>query len=565
MLSLPSLMSPVLNVLLFTGKALAVLSFLLIARAFVWLVNLYLIAPKRDPLRHLPGPEGGFLESHFNQVNDPDISPEVYADWTTRFGKTLRYHGYGKHDYRLMSFDMRAISHIVQSSNFQKPWQTRRYLGRLLGRGVFNLEGAEHRALRKIIAPVFTAQAVKGISGVYFQKAEELCDRWDSILSTDDVKTLDVAHWASRLTFDIFGLAALDYHFNSLLEESEAVYCAYREMFSISDRSSQLRVLKQLYLPIVERIWPDEGDRSTQRCLKTIRECGMGLIQAKRQAILAEKLDFQSQEKDLLSLLIKSNLSAEASIQLSDKEILDQLTSFLFAGSDTTGFAITWCLRYLSLYPDIQQRLRDELANAGTDANADAIDALPYLDAVVRETFRFTPSVHGTIRVATADELIPISSPVTLRDGTVATDHIRISKGSFVHIPIEGINMDVDLWGPDARAFNPDRWLQVAPDSQEPVGGPAQPFPGIANLMSFSFGRASCPGWRFALLESKVALATLVRQYKFAPEPSAEIGMLNAVMVKPFVRKEGRSASDGVGLPLLVSRVHEGEDKVTTH
>jgi hypothetical protein len=48
---------------------------------------------------------------------------------------------------------------------------------------------------------------------------------------------------------------------------------------------------------------PDEDDRTTQRCLNTIRDCGLGLIKAKREATVAEKLDFHSEEKDILSLL----------------------------------------------------------------------------------------------------------------------------------------------------------------------------------------------------------------------------------------------------------------------
>lgn len=48
---------------------------------------------------------------------------------------------------------------------------------------------------------------------------------------------------------------------------------------------------------------PDEDDKTTQRCLKIIRQSGMGLIQSKREIIMAGKLDFCSEEKDILSLL----------------------------------------------------------------------------------------------------------------------------------------------------------------------------------------------------------------------------------------------------------------------
>jgi cytochrome P450 len=147
---------------------------------------------------------------------------------------------------------------------------------------------------------------------------------------------------------------------------------------------------------------------------------------------VAEKLDFHSEEKDILSLLstsspilsdrltncaaVKSNLSNEPSNRLSDADLLDQLSSFLFAGSDSTALAITWCLHILSQYPEIQSRLRAEIISApaldtatsskrnsissvsstSSVMQADTIDALPYLDAVFRETLRVSPPVHGT-------------------------------------------------------------------------------------------------------------------------------------------------------------------------
>lgn len=105
------------------------------------------------------------------------------------------------------------------------------------------MEGAEHRFLvrvrshslkavannsaqRKLIGPAFTAQAVKGMSPIFLQKAEELRDRWDDLISANDSiscgsATFDVAHWISRTAFDIFGLAGFDYHFNALHDESE--------------------------------------------------------------------------------------------------------------------------------------------------------------------------------------------------------------------------------------------------------------------------------------------------------------------------------------------------------
>jgi cytochrome P450 len=181
---------------------------------------------------------------------------------------------------------------------------------------------------------------------------------------------------------------------------------------------------------------------------------------------------------------VKSNLHNSTSNKLSDEEILDECSSLLFTGTDTISVALTWCLHLLSLHPAIQTRLRDELRDAMPCHNADGntsdssvdsgfhdctsssctcrrktlwakIEGLPYLEAVIRETLRFCPPVHGTIRVAMADTHVPVSRPVTLSTGEVIhkDECLEIRKGSYVHIPIEGLNYSEDLWGLDALDF----------------------------------------------------------------------------------------------------------------
>ena len=148
-------------------------------------------------------------------------------------------------------------------------------------------------------------------------------------------------------------------------------------------------------------------------------------------------------------------MSENASHRLTDQELLDQLSTFIFVGSDAVAIALAWTLHYLSLNSDIQTQLREELLATRPSAQADpltAVDALPFLDAVVRETLRITPPVHGTIRVATEDDVIPLSEPIVLRTGELAHE-VHIKKGSYVHIPIEGLNYSKDVWGPDARDF----------------------------------------------------------------------------------------------------------------
>lgn len=113
------------------------------------------------------------------------------------------------------------------------------------------------------------------------------------------------------------------------------------------------------------------------------------------------------------------------------------------------------------------------MSGYSAQSHAEAIDALPFLDAVVRETLRLCPPVHGTMRVAACDDNIPISSPIVLRNGTIiqAGGTIPIRKGSYVHIPIEALNFSTDIWGEDARIFkwvNPSSVPHYFSDSLQP-------------------------------------------------------------------------------------------------
>ena len=84
-----------------------------------------------------------------------------------------------------------------------------------------------------------------------------------------------------------------------------------------------------------------------------------------------------------------------------------------------------WCLFALAQVPEIQARLRAELQAFPTDSpSADELNALPFLDAVVRETLRLHAAVPSTVRIAMHDDVIPLSEPIIDKNG-VKRDEIK--------------------------------------------------------------------------------------------------------------------------------------------
>lgn len=168
---------------------------------------------------------------------------------------------------------------------------------------------------------------------------------------------------------------------------------------------------------------------------------------------------------------VKSNVATDLppSQRISDEDIMHNINTFMFAGSDTTSLALTWTLLLLAQHPTLQSRLREELLSLAptseSQLTSDEIESLhstlaglPFLHNVARESLRLIPPVHSSLRVATQDDELPTSYPVHVRkaNGSFVAEEgrtVSVAKGSFVHVPIEAFNLDKQMWGDDAWEF----------------------------------------------------------------------------------------------------------------
>lgn len=160
----------------------------------------------------------------------------------------------------------------------------------------------------------------------------------------------------------------------------------------------------------------------------------------------------QLQERDLLTLLIKSNMAAVLpdSQRLSDQDVLARGSLILdwalgmhlswnSRGSDVprrrprnnkvvlichvvnvmtlilhmyNSTATTWALYALTQNLDAQSKLREELLSVDTDSpTMEELNSLSYLECVVREALRLHAPVPATSRCAMKDDIIPLEEP----------------------------------------------------------------------------------------------------------------------------------------------------------
>ncbi|ALC49760.1 Cyp4s3 [Drosophila busckii] len=206
-----------------------------------------------------------------------------------------------------------------------------------------------------------------------------------------------------------------------------------------------------------------------------------------------------------LDMLLQSQLDG---VELSDRDIREEVDTFMFEGHDTTSSAIAFAIYELSRHAEVQQRVYEE----ALELQGREKESMPYLEAVIKETLRLYPSV-------------PFFSRVALEDLQVGS--ITVPKGASVSHLIYMLHRDPQSF-PDPERFDPDRFYLNEKQ--------LHPFA----FAAFSAGPRNCIGQKFAMLELKCTLSMLLRHYEFLPAPGhqpitlAELVMKsgNGVMVR---------------------------------
>ncbi|KAH9946884.1 cytochrome P450 [Amylocystis lapponica] len=538
------------------------------------LVHLLIILPLKSSLRFLPGPRSPSpLYGHLRAISKAADSV-LHEQWTEQYGPTLKYKSFMNAN-RFYTTDPRAINHIITHSMvYEKPDDARFTLAQILGEGLLFVEGDSHRQQRRVLNPAFGPTHIRELTGIFVEKSIQLRDMWSAQISdSHEPVRLDIIPGLTRMSLDVIGLAGFGYDFGALNLDGKPneLHEAFHTMIAYLTTGVSVLGILQARFPVLRfivrvprflrlsvgppftvRLQPSHRQQSQREAQRVMRRVGMQLIAEKKAAITKESRA-QSKEtagpglhgRDLLTLLLKANIATDIPVhqRLSDEDVLAQVPRFLVAGHETTSTATMWCLYALTQAPAVQQKLREELLRVDTDApDMDELNALPYLDAVVRETMRVHAPVPATHRVAARDDVVPLGTPVVDTRGQVH-ESIKIDKGQGIFISITAVNRAKALWGEDAFEFRPERWEKLA--------GAMTGIPGVwAHLLSFLGGPRACIGYRFSLVEIKALLFTLVRAFEFelavAPEDIVKrAGIVQLCLLRHEMEK-------GPQMPMLI-------------
>jgi len=337
----------------------------------------------------------------------------------------------------------------------------------IFGQGVLHTEGETHHRQRRLFLPFFHGNHVTAYTGLITGKTRELMERWQ------DGTTVNVEREMAHLTLSVIWRLLFSQDMRS---ESDAI----RE--AISAGQSLIKLQYDSLLASVTPLWvPIPRHRRFTR--------GFRMIEARLFRLIHDRRMASEQHDDVLALLLSATDTEGRS--LSDKEIRDELITFLLAGHDTTANALTWTWFLLSQARSVRERLARELREVLGDRLPDTADLphLRYMKMIWDESLRLYPpawTLHT--RLAHAQDRLP--------SGAV------LPPGAWVFVSPWTLHRN-PRWFPNPNRFDPDRFSEEAIRTRPPF-----------TYIPFGAGGRRCLGESFAELEGLLILATIASKVR---------------------------------------------------
>ncbi|KAF7432814.1 cytochrome P450-dit2 [Pleurotus ostreatus] len=522
----------------------------------------------RSPFHELPGPpRDSLITGNLSHVYSPEGIP-WHFNMSKKYGRVFRVHGLFGAEQLYVS-DPRALHHIVvkDQSVYEETSMFTEGNRLIFGDGLLSTGGDDHKRQRKLLNPAFSAAHLRQLVPIFYPITYQLRDVLDGLLQ-DGPQEIDMLNWMSRTALEYIGQGGLGYSFDSFNQKSinpysQAVKDLFPAVFQFAVVRQYLPYLVKIGTPSLRRhlleLIPSDALQRVKEIVDTMHNTSVNIFKRKKAALEAGE-EVSSLEvgkgKDLMSLLLKANSVADERDRLPDNELLAQMNTLIFAAHDTTSSSLARMLHILALHPKEQERVRAEVIAAranvnGADFSYDELMALPYLDAVVRESLRLHAPFTFISRTARKEMILPFSTPIPVQDpspnGRTHVTSVHVKPNTNIILGLGAANRDPQIWGEDADEWLPDRWLDQPPEEVA-----KERLPGIySGIMTFMGGGRACIGAKFSIVEIKIVLTMLLEKYRFEL-PRDEIVWRNNSMATPTT---SRRLHDTPHLPLKVSYI----------
>ncbi|TID14283.1 pisatin demethylase / cytochrome P450 monooxygenase [Venturia nashicola] len=502
------------------------------------------LAPLFSPLRHIPKPNQGFV--WFRLLHEPPV-PEI-EEWidTLPHNGLIRYYGLFNRE-RLFIASPEAAKDLLSTSvyKFIKPELQRALVYNISGHGLLILEGSEHKEARKQTSPAFAPAQLKKKFPEMWQTTVKMLDTFpvvnessapapaakESETTKDGLTSLSKLIHAASL--DMIGHFGFGTSFHTLSKigqpkaKSSTVHGEPKERFGQTyikmwktTKKGQLTLKAASFVGAhLALALPIPAVKTIHGIMGLARKTAESIVSDREKSVQDSKDQASKQPDDLLDQLLKSG-------HFSHQDLVEETIHFFAAGTETVTGTALWAFHLLSRHLDWQTRIRDEVRSNIPSPDEFLNDGAPelkmrnmtYLKAFVEEVLRY----HSINTLLWRE----CNEPAQLAG-------YDVPKGTAVVYSPWTMNRDPKLWGPDARTFRPERWLDVSNDNSRHS----------YSLLTFGGGPRRCLGEQYARDQLHCLIAGLIGRFEFRP-------------LSDNGTDEGREIGDNFALTLF--KIYEG-------
>ncbi|XP_063437510.1 cytochrome P450 3A4-like isoform X1 [Mytilus trossulus] len=435
----------------------------------------------------IPGPKPVWILGNIHEFKDED-KLSMFKIWRKQYGDVYGFYEGFKPSVVVCDPE---LSRLILVKHFEK-FHIRPIYNPFLyypdEYSLLNEHGTRWKTQRKAVVAAFNSLPINSVS-------ERLCEttaEFTDILSdaafqfTDG---FDIGRIVDRYTLDAFANAAFDYKVNSMKDENATLYQFMKVFNESSSADNPVAGLARVYDSLVPflQLFDTKHKRTHIQHIHELRELIEKRQEQGQQPVIDNVIDY------LLFTKITDTNNNNQQRHLTVEEIVAHLNSITGGGFGTTNAALSFVLHQLTVNPDVQDKLFQEIKhNCGLFDNpdVDSIHKMKYLDNVINETLRILPCAPGVARTCTEDCTI---------------NGVEFRKGMVLRIMLCPLYADETIY-PEPEQFKPERF----DDDQKNLRHPN-------SFLPFGQGPRICPGYRIALTLMKIAIIFIIRQFVLKP------------------------------------------------
>ncbi|RAL13169.1 cytochrome P450 [Aspergillus homomorphus CBS 101889] len=429
-----------------------------------------LLSTRYNRLRHIPGP---WLASCSNlwklaTISRGDMHTECVANHD-RYGPIVRI---GPHHVSVASpesfYTVHASTKAFAKSDIYEVGAPT-YRGKRL-ENLFSIRDVNHHAtLRKNLGSLYTKGAVRSLEplvdscvDLFIHRLRDLCKHGPA--------TVDMSLWLHLYAYDSLAEVNVSQKLGFLQKGDDVggMIGAANRIFYMVGLLTQAPFLHALF-KILRTAVPAEK-------VEPLIEYTFNIVE--------QRLSSPTADDDMLNKMLKLH---EAQPQ---KVTIHELTSAIFinlmAGHDVLAVTLRAMWYFLAQNPPVLQKLRNELQAAAAERStsvqgltAQDLSSLPYLGAVILETFRMHPTT-GTI----LERRVPA-------EGATLEGHF-LPGGTTVGVNAWVLHRNRQIFGQDTDIYRPERWLEASAERKTEMN---------RNLFTFGAGPRTCIGQNIAMIQ----------------------------------------------------------------